>query len=141
MTTTEELWKIIVEGRNGILATINADGLPQLSNVYLRPERSSGLIRISTTTVRAKGRNLQRDPRAALHVAGRDFFNFAVAEGPVTLAIPRAPDDTAIEELYELHTALGAATDRSRFGEEMIANHRMVVRLAVKRLYGQILHR
>ena len=139
--TTQQLWQIIADGRNGVLATINGDGRPQLSNVYYLSDPAAGLIRFSTTTVRIKGRNLRRDPRAALHVSGKDFFNFAVAEGEVSLAIPRQPDDPAVEELFEVHSALGAASQRGGFGEEMITNHRMVVRLTVQHVYGQILDR
>ena len=135
----EELWQIIDQGRNGILATINSDGTPQLSNVYYLADRSSGLIRFSTTTVRVKGQNLQRDPRAALHVSGPNFLNFAVAEGDVSLAIAREPDDAAVQELFEVHSALGANSERAGFGEQMITDHRMVVRLVVNGLYGQVL--
>ncbi len=138
---TEQLWQIIADGRNGILATIGTDGIPQLSNVYYLHDPGTDLIRVSTTTVRTKGRNLQRDPRAALHVAGKDFFNFAVVDGDVTLAIAREPDDAAVEELFEVHSALGAASERAGFGEQMIADHRMVVRLVVRRIYGQTLER
>ena len=137
----EQLWRIIADGRNGILATINSDGMPQLSNVYYLADPSARLIRLSTTTVRIKGRNLQRDPRASLHVSGQNFFSFAVAEGDASLLMATHPDDGAVEELYEVHSALGAASHRTGFGEEMIADHRMVVRLAVKRVYGQVLDR
>jgi PPOX class probable F420-dependent enzyme len=134
----ERLWRIVCDGRNGILATTNADGSPQLSNIYYLSNIQDREIRFSTTTLRAKGRNLLRDPRAALHVAGQNFLNFSVASGKATLAIPRAPDDPAIEELFEIHTALGANPDRTGFGEEMLAAHRMAVRLQVTRLYGQL---
>ena len=80
---SSELWRVIEGGRNGVVATVGADGTPQLSNIYYLADAAAGLIRFSTTTARAKGRNLQRVPRAALHVAGKDFFNFAVAEGDV----------------------------------------------------------
>jgi PPOX class probable F420-dependent enzyme len=139
--TGERLWQIITGGRDGILATIGEDGMPHLSNVYYLADPATRLIRLSTTTVRIKGRNLQRDPRASLHVAGRDFFNFAVAEGDVMLAAAQAPDDAAVDELFEVHSALGAAADRAGFGDQMVANHRMVVRLAVRRVYGQLLDR
>ena len=76
--TTEPLCDIVAGSRNGILATIGEDGTPQLSNIYYLSDPSDRLIRFSTTTVRTKGRNLLRDSRATLHVAGRDFFNFAV---------------------------------------------------------------
>ena len=58
---TERLWEIVLGGRNGVLATIRADGMPQLSNIYYLADRSSQTIRVSTTTVRAKGRHLQRE--------------------------------------------------------------------------------
>ena len=134
--TSEDLWRLINSGRNGIMATINPDGSPHLSNVYYLADTSERTVRISTTTVRAKGRNLIRDPRATLHVSGPDFFHFAVAEGDVSLAIARTPGDDATNELYEVHTLLGAASDREGFDEKMIADGRMVVRMAVKRLYG-----
>jgi len=138
---SDPLWQIIAGGRNGILGTVDADGSPQLSNIYYVADRDRRRIRFSTTTTRTKGRNLIRFPRAALHVAGKDFFNFAVAEGLVTLGIARAPDDAAVDELFEVHAALGAATDRDGFGEKMLADHRMVARIDVSRVYGQILDR
>ena len=32
--TKERLWEIVAGERNGILATVGEDGLPQLSNIY-----------------------------------------------------------------------------------------------------------
>jgi PPOX class probable F420-dependent enzyme len=138
---SDELWGIISNEHGGILATTNADGSPQLSNIYYLSNSAVREIRFSTTTVRTKGRNLLRDPRAALHVSGRNFLNFAVATGEVTVAVPTTPDDPAIDELFEIHEGLGARTDRATFGEQMVAAHRMAVRLRVDRLYGQIIDR
>ena len=137
----EQLWQIVSSARNGILATIDPDGVPQLSNVYYMSEPATHVIRFSTTKVRRKGRNLLRDPRAALHVPGPDFFNFAVAAGSASVAVPERPDDEAIEELFEIHSGLGAVSDRDGFGEQMLANQRVAVRLHVERIYGQILDR
>jgi PPOX class probable F420-dependent enzyme len=133
------LWQVIADQRDGILATIGDDGVPQLSNIYYVADRPSETVRFSTTTTRAKGRNLLRDPRATLHVSGADFLNFAVAQGDVSLAVATTPDDDAVEELFEIHLALGASNKREGFGEQMIADGRMVVRLTVHRIYGQIL--
>jgi PPOX class probable F420-dependent enzyme len=138
---TEALWKIVGSERNGILATIGEDGLPQLSNIYFLSDASTRLIRFSTTTDRVKGRNLLRDPRASLHVAGSNFFNFAVVAGSTSSAVALDPDDDAVEKLFEIHTELGAASERAGFGEEMLANHRMAVELHVEHIYGQILDR
>ena len=139
--TAEQMWEIIDGSRNGVVATVDEDGTPQLSNIYFLVDRSARLIRFSTTTVRTKGKNLLRTPRAALYVAGKDFFNYAVAEGSVSLAIARKPDDTAVQELFEVHSALGASLDLTTFGEEMVTAHRMVATIHVARVYGQILDR
>jgi PPOX class probable F420-dependent enzyme len=138
---TDELWRLICTERGGILATTNADGSPQLSNIYYVSSPEGREIRFSTTTVRRKGRNLLRDPRAALHVSGANFLNFAVATGDVTLGVPSTPDDPAIDELFEIHEALGARPLRVGFGEQMVAANRMAVRLTVTRLYGLLIDR
>jgi PPOX class probable F420-dependent enzyme len=139
--TSQELWQLVADSRNGVLATINRDGAPQLSNIYYLSDTTAGIVRFSTTTVRTKGRNLLRDPRATLQVAGKDFFNFAVVTGAATLFVPRLADDPAVDELFAIHSKLGAAIDRSGFGEEMLATNRMAVRLDVDRIYGQVLNR
>jgi PPOX class probable F420-dependent enzyme len=139
--TTEELWQIVAGARNGILATIGEDGVPQLSNIYYVCDPASETIRFSTTTLRTKGRNLLRDPRATLHVPGRDFFNFAVVTGTTSVHVAGAPDDAGVDRLFEVHVALGAASTREGFGEEMVSQHRMAVELRVQRVYGQILNR
>lgn len=112
-----DLWHIVTSGRNGILATIDLDGLPHMSNIYYLADPANRVIRFSTMTVRRKGRNLLRDPRAALHVTGDDFFNFAVLSGRASLLVPSRPDDEAVDELFEIHAALGATTDRGGFGK------------------------
>jgi len=139
--TTAQLWEIVASGRDGILATISEDGIPQLSNIYYLSNASTGRILFSTTTVRIKGRNLLRDPRAAIHVPGPDFLNFAVVAGPVSLAVAQEPDDAAVEKLFEIHAGLGATSERDGFGHKMLAEHRMAVELSVERIYGQILER
>lgn len=133
-----DLWELVAGRREGVLATIGGNGMPQLSNVYYVADDDGRTIRISTTTGRVKGRNLLRDARAVLHVPGADFFNFAVAEGPVATAIAIAPGDAAIDELHEVHSVLEAAEERPAFDRKMIKHGRMIARLSVTRLYGQI---
>jgi PPOX class probable F420-dependent enzyme len=138
---TAELWEIVLASRNGILATVGPEGTPQLSNIYYLVDASSRAVRFSTTSVRAKGRNLLRGSPAAIHVAGRNFFNFAVVTGPVSLAVPQTPDDAAVSKLFEIHEALGATSGPNGFGEQMLVDHRMAVELRIERIYGQILAR
>lgn len=141
MTSPEGLWRIVAASRNGILAANGEDGSPQLSNIYYLADPSAKVVRFSTTTVRTKGRNLLRDPRASVHVAGQDFFNFAVVSGIASLSVPRHPDDPAVEKLFEIHAALGASSEREGFGVQMLEARRMAVELRVGRIYGQILNR
>ncbi len=56
----------------------------------------------------------------------------------MTLAVARESGDAAIDELYEIHSALGAVSSRDGFDEDMIRHRRMAVRLDVTRVYGQI---
>lgn len=120
-----------------VLTTIRRDGRPQLSNV-LHTVDADGLIRISTTAPRAKFRNLRRDPFAALHVNGPDFFSYAVLEGDTTLSeVAARPDDSVVDELVELYRALaGEHPDWDAYRAAMVTEQRAVVRLAPGRAYG-----
>jgi PPOX class probable F420-dependent enzyme len=139
MPDQESLWRLIAARRQGVLATINADGTPQLSNILYVVDDEHQAIRITTTADRVKSRNLARDPRAALHVLGEDFWQFAVAEGDVSLsAIAAAPGDAATQELFEVHSTFYGELDRAAFDLEMIEHKRLIVRLHVNHLYGII---
>jgi PPOX class probable F420-dependent enzyme len=132
------LWEVVRGHSRGILATVAPTGHPHLTNMHYLAAPEARMISMTTTSDRVKGRNLLRDPRASLHVQGDDWFTFAVAEGTVTIAVAERVGDAAIDELHELITALRGPADRPAFDEEMLTDRRMVVRLAVHRLYGQI---
>jgi PPOX class probable F420-dependent enzyme len=134
-----ELWQIIASRQHGVLATTRADGAPQMSNVLYVPEDATHVLRLSTTADRFKSRNLERDPRAALHVAGDDFWQYAVAQGAVTLSeVAATPGDAATDELFAVHSTFYGQLDRDTFDDEMIRNQRRVVRLHIASLYGVI---
>ena len=99
-----------------------------------------GLIRISTTADRAKFRNLQREPWAALHVNAGNFWSYAVIEGDVTLsAVAAEPTDDAVEELVELYRSLaGEHDDWDDYRAAMVAERRVVVRISPTRAYGAL---
>ncbi len=132
---------LVSSARAGVLATVDPDGTPQMSNIYFLPDPGARLIRFSTTADRRKARNLERHRRAAVHVTGENFLNYAVAEGTVTLAIAHDRRDDAVAELLEVHSALGAPVDSDAFGQNMVESHRMVVRIHVDRIYGQLIAR
>jgi PPOX class probable F420-dependent enzyme len=139
MATETELRALITAGREGVLGTINRDGLPQLSNVLYLPGSDGHTVRISTTADRLKARNLTRDPRAVLHVTGDDFWAYAVAQGQATLTPPAAePGDQACQELLDVHSAFYGAQDQDVFFTEMIARQRLVIQLSLDNIYGII---
>ncbi|KAB8164234.1 TIGR03618 family F420-dependent PPOX class oxidoreductase [Streptomyces sp. 3MP-14] len=59
--------RALLDGRNfAVVATLNPDGGPQTSVVWVGTERNA--VVFSTTTTRVKARNLARDPRVSLTV-------------------------------------------------------------------------
>jgi PPOX class probable F420-dependent enzyme len=123
----------------GVLVTLRADGRPQLSNVNHAYDPATRTVRISVTDDRAKTRNVRRDPRASYHVTTPDFWQFAVAEGTVSLSeVAAAPDDAAVDELVDLYRAVGGEhSDWADYRRAMVADRRLVLRLSVERFYGQ----
>lgn len=125
--------------RESVLTTIRRNGRPQLSNV-LHAVGDDGLIRISTTADRAKFKNLQREPWAALHVNGKNHWSYAVIEGEVTLSdVAADPDDAAVAELVELYRSLaGEHDDWDDYRAGMVSEQRVVVRISPTRAYGML---
>jgi PPOX class probable F420-dependent enzyme len=120
-----------------VLTTLRRDGKPQLSNV-LHTLEDDGLIRVSTTTDRAKYRNLRREPWAALKVDGESFWSYAVVEADVSFSeVAADPYDEAVDELvYYYRTISGEHSDWDDYRRAMVAEHRVVVRLTPTRAYG-----
>lgn len=138
-----ELVELIAERRLGVLATIKSDGRPQLSNVSYAftadpSAPGSGVVRVSITTGRAKYRNLVRDPRASLHVSAPDFWSYAVAEGLADLSpVAADPQDQTVEDLVALYRDIqGEHPDWQEYRQAMVDDQRVLLRLAVSRVYG-----
>lgn len=119
------------------LITIKRDGRPQLSNV-LHVVDDDGVIRISTTTDRAKVRNIRREPWAALHFNGSTFFSYAVLEGDAEVSrVAERPDDEVVDELVALYReAAGEHDDWDDYRRSMVEEGRLVIRLRPTRAYG-----
>jgi PPOX class probable F420-dependent enzyme len=137
LATEKDLWQLVVSQREGVLATVARDGRPQLSNVLYVLDAGTRVVRMSTTADRVKAQNLARDPRAALHVSGQDFWHYTVAEGDVTLsAVASVPGDDSCRELLTVHAAFYGEQDADAVYPDLIAARRLVVRLQVSHLYG-----
>lgn len=127
----------LADVRQAILITLKRDGRPQSSNI-VAAVGADGVVRISITADRAKYPNLQRDPRASLHVNRADFWAYAVIEGTVELSpVAAAPDDATVDELVELYRSLsGEHPDWAEYRAAMVRDRRLVVRLHPERAYG-----
>jgi PPOX class probable F420-dependent enzyme len=139
MSDEAKLLEVLAGSREGVLATIRASGLPQLSNILYIWDPAQRMARISTTAVRAKAKNLRRDPRASLYVPGSHFWSYVVAEADAELRGPTTePGDEAGRELLEVHSAFYEKLDEQSFFREMVDNQRLVIRLRVSHLYGVV---
>ena len=127
------------EHRQGVLTTIKADGRPQLSNIIYFID-AGGTVRISVTAGRAKTKNLERDPRASLHVARDDFWAYVVLEGDVELTpVAQSPHDETVEHLVELYRSLqGDHPDWDEYRRAMVKDRRLLVLLRPTRAYGML---
>jgi PPOX class probable F420-dependent enzyme len=129
----------VAEHHWGVIATIQPDGRPHLSNVGYAYDRDADVVRISVTDSRAKTRYLREDPRVTLHVASKDFWTWVAVEGTAELTpVAADPQDATVEELiaYYRGTA-GEHPDWDEYRAAMVADRRLVVRFRPERTYGQ----
>ena len=136
----DALWTLLGEQHHGILATIKQDGRPQLSNISYHYDADLQTALIVAASFRAKTRNLQRDPRAGLHVSNEDFTLWLVAEGRVEISDPASSTDDPIgREILAL-----SETERIGMSDAERAEHigrypvvdRQIIRLHIERIYG-----
>lgn len=130
---------LLAESRLGVLATIKANGLPQLSPVTPFYDRDADVIYVSMTEGRAKTANLRRDPRAAIEVTSSDGWGWATAEGSVTLTGPGAdengPEVQALVDYYR--KAAGEHPDWEEYRSVMVSDRRVLMTMTVERVYGE----
>lgn len=139
MTEAFDPRALLAESRLGVLATLKADGRPQLSPVWPHYDRQAGVLSVSMTEGRAKTVNLRRDPRAALEVTSADGWAWATAEGTVTLVGPAAdPDGPEVQALVDYYrAAAGEHPDWAEYRSVMVADRRVLMVMAVEHVYGE----
>ncbi|WLP90687.1 PPOX class F420-dependent oxidoreductase [Gordonia sp. NB41Y] len=132
---------LIASSRIGILATIRASGLPQLSPVTAVYDADADVIHVSMTEGRAKTANLRRDPRAAIEFTSPDGYTWATAEGTATLVgpatDPNGPEADALVDYYRL--GAGEHPDWAEYRGVMVADRRVLMSLAITHVYGAAL--
>lgn len=129
---------LLAETRLAVLATIKADGRPQLSPVTHHYDREAGLILVSMTEGRAKTVNLRRDPRATLEVTSPDGWAWATAEGVATLTGPGTdPGGPEVEALVDYYRrAAGEHPDWDEYRSVMVSDRRVLMTMTVDHVYG-----
>jgi PPOX class probable F420-dependent enzyme len=136
MDLTEAL-SFVRDRRQGVLATIRANGRPQLSNIMYVPGDGDSFL-ISITDSRAKTRNLRRDPRASLYVLGDSFYQYVVIEAVAELTpVTTDPHDATADLLVEYYrTGSGEHPDWEEYRAAMVTDGRLILRLVPERAYG-----
>ncbi|MFH8369764.1 PPOX class F420-dependent oxidoreductase [Streptomyces sp. NPDC018031] len=139
MTTTPfDPRTLLAESRLGVLATIKADGRPQLSPVMPFYDHGAGVLHVSMTEGSAKTVNLRRDPRATLEVTSPDGWAWATAEGTATLVgpgtDPYGPEVGALVDYYR--TAAGEHPDWEEYRSVMVSDRRVLMTMTVDHVYG-----
>jgi PPOX class probable F420-dependent enzyme len=138
MDLTEAL-PFIRDRSQGVLATIRANGRPQLSNIMYVPGDGDTLL-ISMTDSRAKTRNLRRDPRASLYVLGDSFYQYVVLEAAAELTpVTTDPHDEVADLLVDYYRkGSGEHPDWAEYRAAMVTDGRLILRLVPERAYGLV---
>jgi PPOX class probable F420-dependent enzyme len=116
----------LLDGRNyAVLATVNPDGSPQTSAMWIG--RDGGDVLFSTVAGRVKHRNMLRDPRVSVSVLdSSDPENYVELRGRVSMV----PDPGR-----RLHLQLAGKYDQDP-GEDAPGAARVIVRMAVEKATG-----
>jgi PPOX class probable F420-dependent enzyme len=134
-----ELLTHLTSRNMGALATINSNGFPHLSTVIYAWDPDASVLRISTRANRAKAKNAARDQHGALFVEGPDKWSFVVAEGTTDVSsVSTEPGDETGQELLRIFPQVDPEAV-ARFLAVQVAEQRVVIRLHVSRLYGDII--
>jgi len=113
-----------------VLATVRADGRPQLSPVVAAVDEQDRVL-ISTRETAIKAKNLARDPLASLCVISDGFFGeWIQAEG--TAELIRLPDALVFLEYYYRQIS-GEHPDWADYRAAMQREQRLVVRITLSR--------
>ncbi|MFG2552101.1 PPOX class F420-dependent oxidoreductase [Streptomyces sp. NPDC048581] len=129
---------LLAKSQIGVLATIKADGRPQLSPVQPFYDESASVIYVSTSAGAAKVANLRRDARATLEVTSPDGMSWATAEGIATLTGPgTAPDGPEVDALVNYYrVAAGEHPNWDEYRAVMVSDRRVLITMTVDHVYG-----
>jgi len=120
----------IRDNHHAVLATMRADGRPQLSPVACGVD-AEGFVVVSTRESAYKTKNLIRDPRVSLCVFPDGFFGeWVQVDGRA--AVVRLPE--ALDGLVDYYRGVaGEHPDWDDYRNAMVREHRVLVRIELER--------
>ena len=132
-TLSDDLKKVLDETRVfATVATIQPDGSPQLSVVWIK--RDGDDLLISTTVGRRKEQNLRRDPRITVLVNPADApYTYAEVRGTATLSTEGGQE--LIDELSRKYTGKPYREFNPAAEEDA---PRVVVRVTPRKVVGRL---
>jgi PPOX class probable F420-dependent enzyme len=106
---TDDVRKLFEGANFATITTVNPDGSPQSSVVWVRTDGDD--ILFSTVKGRVKHRNLQRDPRTTLLVIDPDNpYDYAIVSGKVSFRDD--PEGSLIQQLSDKYLGTPWTKDR-----------------------------
>jgi PPOX class probable F420-dependent enzyme len=108
----------------GHLATLMADGSPQVTPVWVDTDGENVLI--NTLAGRQKHRNMERDPRVAIELMGRDPYSYVQIRGRVI----EMTQQGGVEHIMGLARKYGDGDFHVRPGDV-----RLIVKIAPQRVH------
>lgn len=126
----EQAREFLRANHRAVLATVRADGRPQLSPVTCGVD-DAGLVIISTRETAIKTRNLRRNPAASLCVFTDGFFGqWVQVDGTAEIISLPAAMDLLIDYYRRIS---GEHPDWADYRAAMIRERRCVVRITITR--------
>ncbi|WP_203655636.1 PPOX class F420-dependent oxidoreductase [Actinocatenispora rupis] len=126
----DEARAVLREQHHAVLATVKADGTPQLSPVTVGVDAAGHAV-ISTRETAFKTRNLRRDPRVFLCVLPDGFYGGRWIQVSGTAEVVSLPD--AMEPLVEYYRGIsGEHPDWDEYRQAMRDQRRVVVRVTLE---------
>ncbi len=126
--------KIIDAPNPAVLATVNPDGSPQTSVVWVR--RDGNDLLVSSAAGRRKDRNLARDPRVSMTVYDQaDPLQYVEVRGLASIS-----EDAGLQlavSLAQEYEGPGAGQEYLELPPEVI---RIVIRITPQRIVGSAAH-
>ena len=125
MSLIDEQRAFLDEVHFAVVATLNADGSPQLTTVWYL--RDGDELVFNTAVGRLKERNLRRDPRLAATILSADGYRFITVKGTVTL--DEASGQEIIHQLAIRYDGPESAEEQMR--SQFSRQQRVTIRLPI----------